>query len=379
MKNFVIAFGIMQCLLLNTLAQKKVQTAFHPGEIWTDIKGIHINAHGGGIMYQKGTYYWYGEHKIEGEAGNLAHVGVRCYSSKDLYNWKNEGVALPVVNDTTSDIQKGCVLERPKVIYNAKTKKYVMWFHIELKGKGYGYARSGVAVASKPTGPFVFKGSVRSNPGKWPMNVLPVHKLPVSDYVQNTYFPGNGFSGNVDSLNILGKFFVDGQMERDMNLFVDDDGKAYHIYASEYNATIQIAELTDDYLDHSGKYVRAFVGRWMEAPTLFKHNGLYYFIGSGCTGWIPNAARSAVAPTIWGPWKELGNPCVGKGSETTFDSQSTYVLPVPGKKDAFIFMADRWNPKNAIDGRYVWLPIEFKGDDFQIKWLDKWKFDTLRK
>lgn len=77
----------------------------------------------------------------------------------------------------------------------------------------------------------------------------------------DTYFPGNGFAGNVDSLNILGKFFAEGQMERDMNLFVDDNGKAYHIYSSEYNASIQIAELTDDYLGHSGKYVRALVGR----------------------------------------------------------------------------------------------------------------------
>jgi len=378
-KSFSIAFGIIQCLLLSTFAQINKQAAFYSGEIWKDNKGVHINAHGGGIMYQKGIYYWYGEHKVEGEIGNTAQVGVHCYTSKDLYNWKDEGIVLSVVNDTTSDIQKGCVLERPKVIYNAKTKKYVMWFHIELKGKGYGYARSGVAVASKPTGTFEFRGSIRSNPEHWPINVLPVHKLSVCEYVKNTYFPGNGFPGNVDSLNLLGKFFHDGQMERDMNLFVDDDGKAYHIYASEYNATIHIAELTDDYLGHSGRYVRAFVGRWMEAPVLFKHNGLYYFIGSGCTGWIPNAARSAVAPTIWGPWKELGNPCVGKDSETTFHSQSTYVLPVAGKKNAFVFMADRWAPKNAIDGRYVWLPITFKGDKIQIEWLDKWGLNVFGK
>ena len=378
-KNIIITIGIVQSMLFGVFAQNKTYAAFHPGEIWKDNKGVHINAHGGGILYQKGIYYWYGEHKIEGDAGNLAQVGVHCYSSKDLYNWKDEGIALSVVKDTTSDIQKGCVLERPKVIFNAKTNKYIMWFHIELKGKGYGYARSGVAVASKPTGPFVFRGSIRSNPEKWPINVLPVHKLPVSEYVKNTYFPGNGFPGNIDSLNILGKFFKEGQMERDMNLFVDDDGKAYHIYASEYNATIQIAELTDDYLGHSGKYVRAFVGRWMEAPTLFKHNGLYYFIGSGCTGWTPNAARSAVAPTIWGPWKELENPCVGKDAETTFNSQSTYILPVAGKKNTFIFMADRWMPKNAIDGRYVWLPITFREDKIQIMWLDKWGLDVFGK
>ena len=65
-------------------------TSFRPGKIWTDNNGAHINAHGGGILYDKGTYYWYGEHKVEGDAGNYAQVGVHCYSSKDLYNWKDE-------------------------------------------------------------------------------------------------------------------------------------------------------------------------------------------------------------------------------------------------------------------------------------------------
>ena len=95
-----------------------------------------INAHGGGILYDKGTYYWYGEHKVEGDAGNYAQVGVHCYSSKDLYNWKDEGIALKVVEgDHSHPIAKGCILERPKVVYNKKTGKYVMWFHLELKGK----------------------------------------------------------------------------------------------------------------------------------------------------------------------------------------------------------------------------------------------------
>ena len=51
-----------------------------------------------------------------------------------------------------------------------------------------------------------------------------------------------------------------GQMSRDMTLYVDDDGIAYHIYSSEENLTLQIAELTDDYQGHSGKYVRLFPG-----------------------------------------------------------------------------------------------------------------------
>lgn len=366
------------CWTLPGFAQSAKYIAFHPGEIWKDNNGVPINAHGGGILFHKGRYYWFGEHKIEGKAGNVAHVGVHCYSSKDLYNWKDEGIALPVVNDTTSDLQKGCILERPKVIYNARNKKFVMWFHIEQKGKGYGYARSGVAVASNPTGPYTFLYSLRSNPGVWPVNVLPLHKLPVSDSVMKTYFPGGGFPGNVDSLNILGKFFKEGQMARDMTLFVDDDGKAYHIYASEYNASLHIAELNESYTGHSGKYARFFVGRFMEAPAICKYNGAYYLVMSGTTGWNPNPARGAVAPSIWGPWKETGNPCLNEDSATTYHSQGTFILPVAGKKkNTFIFLADRWNAENASDGRYVWLPVKFEMGNLQLPFYKQWTLDVF--
>ena len=112
-------------------------SAFEPGALWLDNNGRHINAHGGGMLFHNGVYYWYGEHKTEGGAGNVAHVGVHCYESRDLYNWKDAGIALAVSKDPASDITEGCILERPKVIYNVKTKKFVMWFHLELKGQGY--------------------------------------------------------------------------------------------------------------------------------------------------------------------------------------------------------------------------------------------------
>lgn len=74
-----------------------------------------------------------------------------------------------------------------------------------------------------------------------------------------------------------------------------------------------------------------------EAPAIFKKSdGTYWMITSGCTGWDPNEARMFSAPGIWGPWTQHPNPCRGEKSEITFGGQSTYVLPVPGKKDAFI-------------------------------------------
>ena len=94
---------------------------FKPGKVWRDNNGVHINAHGGGVMLHGDTYYWFGEHKIAGKAGNTAQVGVHVYSSKDLYHWKDEGIALNVSKDPKSEITKGCIMERPKVIYNAKT------------------------------------------------------------------------------------------------------------------------------------------------------------------------------------------------------------------------------------------------------------------
>jgi beta-xylosidase len=347
---------------------------FTPGAVWKDNNGAHINAHGGGILYQTGIYYWYGEHKIAGKIGNSAQVGVHCYSSSDLYNWRDEGIVLKV-NETNpaSDIAQGCVLERPKVIYNAKTHKYVMWFHLELKGKGYLAARSGVAVSDNPTGPFTFLKSFRPNAGYWPLNVQPCHKKPVSPDIQDSYCGGKGcLPGPVDSVNILGRDFKDGQMARDMNLFVDDDGTAYHIYSSEENSTLHISRLTDDYLSESGEYFRVFVGRYMEGATLFKRQGKYYIIASDCTGWAPNAARSAVADSIFGKWTELGNPAQGSDAETTFHSQSTYVLKVQGKPDTYIFMGDRWTPDNPMDGRYIWLPIVFENDAPRLYWKENW-------
>ena len=138
MKQFAILLYSLLIFVLYGCDDMKRYNSFKPGELWFDNNDVAINAHGGGILYDNGVYYWFGQHMIEGEAGNRAQVGVHCYSSNDLYNWKDEGIALSVLPEGSgSDIEKGCILERPKVIYNAKTKKYVMWFHLEIKSMGY--------------------------------------------------------------------------------------------------------------------------------------------------------------------------------------------------------------------------------------------------
>ncbi|MFA9390802.1 MAG: glycoside hydrolase family 43 protein [Prolixibacteraceae bacterium] len=373
---FVLASVVSCTSAKNNTDSIKYNNSFHPGEIWLDTDSVHINAHGGGILVQNGTYYWFGEHKTKGRGGNSALVGISCYSSTDLYNWKNEGIALASVSDTLSDITKGCVMERPKVIFNQSTQKYVMWFHLELKGKGYSAARTGLAISDHISGPYQYIRSLRPNQEQWPVEFN--REMQENSFDQKLeWWTPDWYKAVNNGLFVQGDFH-EGQMSRDMTLFVDDDGKAYHIHSSEENLTIHISELTDDNLDFTGRWTRIFPAGHNEAPALFKHKDNYYMITSGCTGWDPNAARLAMAPSIWGPWKALGNPCIGEGAELTFHAQSTFVLPVSGHADAFIFMADRWRPKNPIDGRYIWLPISFENENPRIKWYDEWDLSVFK-
>lgn len=330
---FILASYISAC----TQSQKEGAEII-PGIVWYDTDGNPINAHGGGIMYHEGTYYWYGEYKGDStyrlesvttwECWRADAGGVSCYSSTDLLHWTFEGVVLPSTpNDTTSDLHPSQVIERPKVIYNDKTKKFVMWMHIE--SPDYEKAHAGVAVSDSPTGQFTYLGSFRPN----------------------------------------------GSDSRDQTIFKDDDRRAYHIYSSEWNKTLYIGLLNDEYTQHTGKYTRNFINLSREAPAVFKHKGKYYLISSGCTGWDPNVAECAVADSMLGEWQIIGNPCTGKDADSTFFAQSTFVLPVAGKKDTYIAMFDRWNKTNLIDSRYIWLPLTFKDGKPVIEWKDKWTPD----
>jgi len=357
--------------------QNNRQQYFNPGAIWYDNLGVPINAHGGGILNHQGTYYWFGEHKIEGRAGNKAQVGIGCYSSKNLYDWKNEGIAMEVSDDPDSKIIRGCIIERPKVIYNKKTGKFVMWFHHELKDQGYSSALTGVAVSDRMTGPYHYIDSYRPNAEVLPLNLsrAKLEQLPEPSELEKW---SNAWKKAVRGGLFVKRDLGKGQMSRDMTLYVDKDEKAYHIHASEENQTLHISELNDTYTGFTDHYIRVQPGRHNEAPAMFKKDDKYYMITSGCTGWDPNAARLLVSGSMMGHWEYLGNPCVGENREITFDSQSTYILPVKQKEGVFIFMADRWNPENAIDGRYVWLPVHFDKEGIPfLQWHDQWSLDDF--
>lgn len=309
---------------------------FIPGEVWLDDEKNVINAHGGGLLYHEGTYYWYGEYKQgrtvlpEGSTWECYRTdvsGVSCYSSKDLLNWHFEGFALSAEkNDSVHDLHPSKVVERPKVIYNARTRKFVMWMHID--SADYSKACAGVAVSDSPVGPFTYLGSFRPN----------------------------------------------GEMSRDQTLFVDDDGRAYQVCSSEDNATMCVHLLTDDYLKPTETYTRNFEKQYREAPAVFKHQDRYYLLTSGCSGWDPNVAEVAVADSMLGEWKTLGNPCVGVDADKTFYGQSTYVQPVIGRPGCFVALFDRWKKTDLPDSRYIWLPMRFEGEKPKIAWQKEWSF-----
>jgi hypothetical protein len=375
-KSVVSIASIFICLTLNCQDRNN---QIKPGEIWPDTEGNHINAHGGGILYYDDTYYWFGESRLPRSEKDRSYYGVSCYSSKDLLNWKNEGLALRVINDTASLLIPGCLIERPKVIYNKKTGKFVMWFHHELRGQGYKAALTGVAVSDNVTGPYKYIRSLRPNAGIWPLNMTEEQKKAIvkeSDLKRNS----DEWKNAVKEGLYLRRDFEGGQMARDMTIFVDKDGKAYHVHSSEENMTLHFSELTDDYLDFTGRYVRVLPGGSNEAPALFYARGKYYMFSSGTTGWNPNPARLSVAKKLFGEWKTIGNPCRGTDAENkiTFGSQSTHILPVNGKNYSFIYMGDRWTPDNLADSRHIWLPVEWEKGNPVIKWYSGWKLSSLK-
>lgn len=343
------------CLLCIWAALSAQEMPLVKGEIFRDVSGRHINAHGGAILEKDGTWYWYGENRPDSVRGHR-QLGVACYTSPDLKTWTARGIVLPVTYTPGDPLESGCIIERPKVVFCPSTGKYVMWFHHELKGRGYGAAHAAVAVADNPLGPFRLISSARVNPGIAPANL---DKTSLSKKWRKRKWWTPKWRKDVDEGMFAVRDLEGGQMSRDMTVFVDDDGKAYHIYSSEENLTLHIAELDSTYTRHTGRYVRIFPGGHNEAPAVFRHNGTYWMITSGCTGWAPNEARLMRADSIMGPWTQLPNPCRGEKADLTFLGQSTYVVNNGGR---YTFMADIWKPGNLADSRHLWLPIAF-GDD----------------
>ncbi len=327
---------------------------FKPGECWFDTTGQPIQAHGGALLKHDGVWYWYGEDKTAHINSEVTWMtGVSCYKSRDLLNWENTGLCLKADPDPASPLHRSKVLERPKVLFNAATGKFVMWMHLDELD--YHFSRAGIAVADQPEGPFRLVRSIRSFTYDygWPEND-PRHQREL----------GNAFL--------------------DFNLFLDDDGQAYVFFVSENLATIYVSKLSADFTDFLRPerlgitWARILPNRLREAPAPFKYDGFYYLLTSGCDGWTPSRTLLARAPNLFGPWEIVSDPFVGPEAANSFRTQPTAVFAAPeAPAGSFVFMADRWNPAELRDSRYVWLPFVMRKKSTTLDLRHEWSFDIF--
>ena len=297
-----------------------------PGEIWPDDRGQHIQAHGGGVIQLGDAFYWFGEDRSLGNERGKRYVS--CYRSQDLAHWEFRKQVLQLTN--VEHLQRGWALERPKVFYNGKTKKYVMYFHLDgaLPGEkgGYNFARVGVAICDTVDGDYVYLKSFR------PL----------------------------------------GHESRDIGQFIDDDGTAYLIFEDRPYG-FRIAKLSDDYLTVEKEV--CLVPEHMEGGALVHYDGLYYFVGSALTGWSANPNKYATAKSLAGPWSEFKD--IAPPGARTYGSQSTMLLKVTGSKaTTVIFMGDIWKPGSQWDSRYLWMPLEIGDGKLRLPEPKPWLLDV---
>lgn len=354
-------------------------TSIRPGAEWLDTDGKPIQAHGFSVIYspQDKCYYWYGEDKERTvEGSNVWTYGVRCYRSTDFYNWEDMGhLIMPDTADVHSPLHYSQGLDRPHIIRNPRTGKWVCWIK-NLSDETQFYT---ILQADRFIGPYTVV-----NPGYKP----------------------NGYEGG------------------DFDMYVDPKtGKGY-IWWERPHWELMTAELNRDFTAVSDKMAHNYVGQippyTREAPTHFERKGRHYLFSSGTSGYYPNESLLSIFTDYLGKYDSLGNPHPSDSTHTSFFSQITDVVKIPGKKDLYVACADRWmpqivdtheaegewqrisdrfvghqpneinhNPVEIMDrsaivregwdvtrgARYVWLPIRFDGDMPVIEWLDEWKLE----
>jgi beta-xylosidase len=334
---------LMVVCISGTQAAAQHQDAITPGQVWNDVTGNPINAHGGCVLFYQGLYYWYGEHKIEGLSETThADGGVHCYASQDLVNWHDMGMMIRLDRPENEDLTHECNSDRPKVVYNATTRDFVLFFKLYLRGMKSQAGFVAVATSASPTGPFVYR-----------------HK----------FLGGNSPEGTGD-----------------FAMFKDDDGSLYHLAVRKPDKAFVIGKMRDDYLLPEGEYtVCEGVTPKTEAPALIKRGDEYLMLASGSSGWKPNAARAFSAKSLQGPWTGYGNPVSGAnpnnglGADLTFGGQSNFILGVEDREDAYIAMFDVNKPEHPFESGYIWLPILFKGSEMHISWQDSWDLRIFNK
>lgn len=348
-------------------------TSIRPGKVLYDTDGKRVQAHGGSMMYVDGTYYFYGENKegitgrATGEKCPFWHKGVRLYSSPDMYNWKDEGVILFEEKDEKSGFYPKNIMDRPHILYNEKTKKYVLW--AKCSTTDFGVCSFPVCVADNIKGPYVQVGEA---------HIAPFH------------------AGDFD--------------------LIKDGGKAYVVYENPHTETV-CQTLNEDYTDVTGETSSHLAAKCppfvREAPAFFSHNGRKFLFTSGTTGYFPNPTRTAEIKDFHGEWTDLGLTCRGDKNGNSFHAQFSSVFAHPLIDGLFIALGDRWikdmppdmpdiqevfrlifdpdeknkptvdlsryTDENTSEADYVWLPVRFDEDGTPyLEWFDEWKAEDFK-
>ena len=297
-------------------------TAIVSGAPWFDDRSKEIQAHGGGILRVGDIFYWFGEDRSTTNTPLIKYVS--CYSSPDLIHWTFRRQVLQ--QSDPENLGPKWKLERPKVFYNAKTRRYVMYAHIDGLGNGYFYAH--VAVFT-------------------------------SDTVDGNY-------------HYVHSFRPLGFESRDIGQFIDDDGSAYLIFESRPSKGFYVAGLSDDFLTVTKQ--TCFIQARLEGGALVHYDGLYYMIGSAMTGWAPNANKFATATKLEGPWSAFQD--IAPPAAKTYGSQSSFLLKIVGTKTtSVIFCGDIWRQKTLWDSRYLWMPLEIGDGKLKLSSPAPWAVD----
>jgi hypothetical protein len=288
------------------------------GVLWSDTSGNRMQAHGAGLFTVGSTYYMVGEDKSAG----ATFTAVACYSSPDLVHWTRSNDALS--RQASGDLAAGRIVERPKVIYNNSTSKYVMWMHID--DTSYQDRRAGVATSSTPCGPYTYLGA----------------------------------SGPL------------GHQSRDLGLFKDDDGTAYLMH-DDPAGSLRIDQLSADYTTAQSEVASL---PELESPAIAKAGGRYFLLGSHLTGWGTNDNVYASATSLRGPWSDFTN--VAPAGTRTYNSQTAFLLPVTGSAGtSYVYIGDRWDPNDLNASLPVWLPLSLTSSGTaSLSWYPRWGVDT---
>lgn len=313
--NRILALAILTLAVCSITAKAQTVKLSDFGGTWYTTNGKQITAHGGQVLKEGSTYYWIGE--VDSSGGGFQ--GINCYSSPNLTSWTLVGDILPP--QASGDLETSDLVERPKILYNTSTKNYVMWMHI-WNGDKVGYATS-----SSVCGTYSYKGS--------------------SQPLGNESF--------------------------DIGSFQDSDGTAY-LLSANYDNGIIVYKMNSDYLSPASIVDSKSTWGDYEAPAMFKANGYYFILMSHQTGWTSNDNVYSYSTAIGGPWSTPAD--FATAGTNTYNSQTTYVLPVIGTSGTVnMYMGDRWDAGDITDSTYVWLPLNISGHTISMPNESTWYLD----